>query len=31
MGIFTRLCLRDGKPRYLDFMSRVWGHLRRDL
>ncbi|WP_410217169.1 tRNA (adenosine(37)-N6)-threonylcarbamoyltransferase complex ATPase subunit type 1 TsaE [Paracoccus sp. (in: a-proteobacteria)] len=31
MGIFTRLCIRDGKPRYLDFMPRVWGHLQRDL
>ncbi|MCF3974397.1 tRNA (adenosine(37)-N6)-threonylcarbamoyltransferase complex ATPase subunit type 1 TsaE [Paracoccus salsus] len=31
MGIFTRLCIRDGKPRYLDLMPRVWGHLRRDL
>lgn len=31
LGIFARLCLRDGKPRYLDFMPRVWGHLVRDL
>ena len=31
IGIFTRLWKRDGKPRYLDFMPRVWGHLRRDL
>lgn len=31
MGIFTRLCLRDGKPRYLDFMPRVWGHVQRNL
>lgn len=31
IGIFTRLCLRDGKPRYLELMPRVWGHLRRDL
>ncbi|MCZ0961298.1 phosphotransferase [Paracoccus sp. EF6] len=31
MGIFTRLCLRDGKPRYLDFMPRVWGYVRRNL
>lgn len=31
IGIFTRLCLRDGKPRYLDFMPRVWAHLARDL
>lgn len=31
LGIFTRLCIRDGKPRYLDFMPRVWGHVRRNL
>lgn len=31
LGIFARLCLRDGKPRYLDFMPRVWGHVRRNL
>ncbi len=31
IGIFTRLCLRDGKPRYLDFMPRVWACLMRDL
>ncbi|MDO5647099.1 tRNA (adenosine(37)-N6)-threonylcarbamoyltransferase complex ATPase subunit type 1 TsaE [Paracoccus sp. (in: a-proteobacteria)] len=31
MGIFTRLCLRDGKPRYLDFMPRVWAAIRRNL
>ncbi|WP_111557945.1 tRNA (adenosine(37)-N6)-threonylcarbamoyltransferase complex ATPase subunit type 1 TsaE [Paracoccus sediminilitoris] len=31
MGIFTRLCLRDGKPRYLDFMPRVWGYVQRNL
>ena len=31
VGIFTRLCLRDGKPRYLDFMPRVRDHLQRDL
>lgn len=31
MGIFTRLCLRDGKPRYLDMMPRVWGAITRDL
>ena len=31
MGIFARLCLRDGKPRYLDFMPRVWSHVRRNL
>ena len=31
VGIFTRLCQRDGKPRYLDFLPRVWGYLERDL
>nr|WP_295048717.1 phosphotransferase [uncultured Paracoccus sp.] len=31
LGIFTRLCLRDGKPRYLDFMPRVWGYVQRNL
>lgn len=31
MGIFTRLCLRDGKPRYLDFMPRVWNAITRDI
>ena len=31
LGIFARLCLRDGKPRYLDFMPRVWGYVQRDL
>ena len=31
LAVFTRLCLRDGKPRYLDFMPRVWGYLQRSL
>ncbi len=31
MGIFTRLCIRDGKPRYLDFMARVWSMIARNL
>jgi aminoglycoside/choline kinase family phosphotransferase len=31
VGIFTRLWKRDGKPRYLDFLPRVWGYLERDL
>lgn len=31
LGIFTRLCLRDGKGRYLDFMPRVWGYVMRNL
>ena len=31
IGIFARLALRDGKPRYVDLIPRVWGHLMRDL
>lgn len=31
VGIFTRLWQRDGKPRYLDFLPRVWAYLERDL
>ncbi len=31
IGIFTRLWQRDGKPRYLDFLPRMWGLLDRDL
>ena len=31
VGIFTRLWKRDGKPRYLHFLPRVWGYLERDL
>jgi aminoglycoside/choline kinase family phosphotransferase len=30
-GIFARLYKRDGKPRYLDYLPRVWGYLERDL
>ncbi|CAM3199998.1 tRNA (adenosine(37)-N6)-threonylcarbamoyltransferase complex ATPase subunit type 1 TsaE [Paracoccus nototheniae] len=31
LGVFVRLAVRDGKPRYLDFIPRVWGHLQRNL
>ena len=31
IGIFTRLFVRDGKPRYLDFLPRMWDLLERDL
>ncbi len=31
VGIFTRLWQRDGKPRYLDLLPRVWRYLERDL
>jgi N-acetylmuramate 1-kinase len=31
LGIFARLCRRDGKPGYLRHLPRVWDHLARDL
>lgn len=31
IGIFTRLWKRDGKPRYLSLLPRMWGLLERDL
>ncbi len=31
LGVFARLCLRDGKPHYVDLIPRVWAHLMRDL
>lgn len=31
VGVFTRLARRDGKPRYLDLIPRVWNLLERDL
>ncbi len=31
VGIFVRLWRRDGKPRYLDLVPRVWKLLERDL
>lgn len=31
LGIFARLARRDGKPRYLALLPRVWGHLARTL
>ncbi|GGB34408.1 aminoglycoside phosphotransferase [Tistrella bauzanensis] len=30
-GIFARLHLRDGKPRYLDYQPRVWRMIEHDL
>ncbi len=30
-GIFARLATRDGKPRYLAHLPRVWRHLEADL
>lgn len=31
IGIFTRLCVRDGKEHYLDYLPRVWQHFTKDL
>jgi N-acetylmuramate 1-kinase len=31
IGIFARLCLRDGKSQYLDIIPRMWGLLERCL
>jgi len=31
VGIFTRLAKRDGKPRYLDLIPRIWRAMERDL
>ena len=31
VGIFTRLAHRDGKPKYLDLIPRVWALMERDL
>lgn len=31
LGVFARLCLRDGKGHYIDLIPRVWDHLQRDL
>jgi aminoglycoside/choline kinase family phosphotransferase len=31
VGLFARLARRDGKPRYLHHLPRVWGYLADDL
>jgi len=31
LGIFARLAVRDHKPRYLEYIPRVWKHLERDM
>ncbi len=31
LGVFARLCLRDGKPHYVGLIPRVWAHLQTDL
>jgi aminoglycoside/choline kinase family phosphotransferase len=31
LGVFARLATTMGKPRYLAFMPRVWGHILQDI
>jgi aminoglycoside/choline kinase family phosphotransferase len=31
LGIFARLCARDGKKHYVDLIPRVWNYVQRDL
>jgi len=31
LGIFARLCIRDGKDHYVDYIPRVWRYLLRNL
>jgi hypothetical protein len=31
LGIFTRLCVRDGKPQYLVHTPRLWRLVDRDV
>lgn len=31
IGIFVRLCVRDGKQNYLGYLPRVWAHLLHDV
>jgi aminoglycoside/choline kinase family phosphotransferase len=31
IGIFVRLCQRDGKTGYVDLIPHVWAHLQKDL
>lgn len=31
LGVFARLCIRDGKPRYLAMLRRVWAYLQVDM
>ncbi|MEP2427182.1 MAG: phosphotransferase, partial [Tateyamaria sp.] len=28
LGVFARLCIRDGKAHYVDLIPRVWGHIQ---
>ena len=31
LGVFARLCIRDGKAHYVDLIPRVWGHIQTNL
>lgn len=31
LGVFTRLCVRDGKSDYPDMIAQVWANLQNDL
>ncbi|MGB7243193.1 MAG: phosphotransferase [Sulfitobacter sp.] len=31
LGVFARLCMRDGKAHYVDLIPRVWDHLQTNL
>ena len=31
LGVFARLCMRDGKVGYIDLIPRVWKNLQHDL
>ncbi len=31
LGVFAKLCLTAGKPRYVSLIPRVWGQLQRNL
>jgi aminoglycoside/choline kinase family phosphotransferase len=31
LGVFARLCMRDGKAHYVDMIPRVWAHVQTNL
>ena len=31
LGVFARLCMRDGKAHYVDLIPRVWDHIQTNL
>jgi aminoglycoside/choline kinase family phosphotransferase len=31
LGVFARLCMRDGKAHYVDLIPRVWAHIETNL